>query len=115
MGSLKSMLASNRFSNVILRQLMDSGWATIKLTPQESTALAKVAALAARFFGLPPSEKNSCQRDLIVGYRPYGVEYSRSPKQPDEMETFSADVSSRKLVFPLRDADELNQESCNAF
>lgn len=94
---------------------MDNGWATLKLSPQESTALANIVALAARFFGLPASQKNECQKDLIVGYRPYGIEYSHSPEQPDEMETFSADYSSRKLVFPVRDADNLNQESCTAF
>ncbi|WP_050400011.1 2OG-Fe(II) oxygenase family protein [Bradyrhizobium embrapense] len=96
-------------------RLADEGWAEIQLTPEDAEIIANVVAAAFRFFRADQVEKAKCQVGVGSGYRPYGIEYSRTADRPDEMETFSATASSIGCEYGLAEADELNRQCANAF
>lgn len=109
------MAATVRVPESAFKQLVEEGWSEIQLTLGETEILAGVVSAAFDFFRADPAEKAKCQAGTGIGYRPYGIEYSKAADRPDEMETFSTTVASMTHVYPLRDAAELNRRTAAAF
>jgi isopenicillin N synthase-like dioxygenase len=82
-------------SNEIIEQLQVSGYARLRLPPAVWDSLADVLPVALRFFHKPLNEKLRIAFRDHCGFREMGVEYSKSPERPDQIESFS--VSGRML------------------
>jgi isopenicillin N synthase-like dioxygenase len=87
------------------RDIIDKGYAIVKLGDLDATRLATAVAEAKEFFERPAEEKMShASDDRNYGYRPFGVEYSITPDRPDMNECFTL-WSNRLDLIP--GADEI--------
>jgi isopenicillin N synthase-like dioxygenase len=70
--------------------LINDGYHFLPLDNEARAALSATLHAGYEFFRSPLDEKlkNTLLEDC--GYRPWGVEYSRSPEEPDQMESFTA-------------------------
>ena len=71
------------------------------LTPAAATAVAEAFDAAYPFFRLPLEEKLLNVLPADGGYRPFGIEYSRSPDAPDQIESFTTSYWTRSFVNRL--------------
>jgi isopenicillin N synthase-like dioxygenase len=86
--------------------IIDQGYAVVKLSDLDAGNLKNAIATANRFFRRPVEEKNAHgSTDHNYGYRPFGIEYSVSPDRPDMNECFTL-WSSRLDLIP--EADKIN-------
>jgi isopenicillin N synthase-like dioxygenase len=83
--------------------ILDTGYAVVKLSDIDAANLATALATANRFFERPLDEKmRHGSPDHNYGYRPFGIEYSVSPDRPDMNECFTV-WSSRLDLIPQAD------------
>jgi len=82
------------------RDILDKGYAVVKLDEIDANNLHKAISTAVAFFERPLEEKNAHgSSDHNYGYRPFGIEYSMSPDRPDMNECFTV-WSSRLDLIP---------------
>jgi len=81
----------------IVTQLQVPGYAIVSTSDAVETCMQSVVATAFEFFRLSGSQKlpNHLPHDL--GYRPFAAEYSRSPENRDQVESFSASAKYASL------------------
>ncbi|MHC2432769.1 2OG-Fe(II) oxygenase family protein [Bradyrhizobium sp. USDA 4451] len=109
------MVRTIRASEAVVERIANEAWAEVQLTPLESDAIEQVVAAAIEFFRSPQAMKDTCQIASGVGYRPYGIEYSKASDRPDDMETFSATAASSAHAFDVSVANDLNRACAGAF
>lgn len=72
------------------RDIIDTGYAVVKLSQLDENRLHTAISTAVDFFGRDAEFKNAhASDDFNYGYRPFGVEYSVSPDRPDVNECFT--------------------------
>jgi isopenicillin N synthase-like dioxygenase len=82
------------------RDILDKGYAVVKLNELDAGNLHNAISTAVRFFERPLEEKNAHgSSDHNYGYRPFGIEYSITPERPDMNECFTV-WSSRLDLIP---------------
>ena len=82
------------------RDILDTGYAVVKLSDLDAGNLHNAIATAVRFFERPLVEKRvHGSSDHNYGYRPFGIEYSVTPERPDMNECFTV-WSSRLDLIP---------------
>jgi isopenicillin N synthase-like dioxygenase len=80
--------------------IIDTGYAVVKLSDIDTGRLQTALATANRFFERPLEDKVAHgSTDHNYGYRPFGIEYSISPDRPDMNECFTL-WSSRLDLIP---------------
>lgn len=109
------MATTVRAPGAAFDRLADEGWAEIQLSSEDAQIIAGLVSAALCFFRAAPVEKAKCQAGVGIGFRPYGIEYSRTADRPDEMETFSATAASLALTYTVPEAEELNFRCAAAF
>jgi isopenicillin N synthase-like dioxygenase len=83
--------------------IIDQGYAVVKLSEFDAQNLQSAIATANRFFRRPLEEKiGHGSTDHNYGYRPFGIEYSLTPDRPDMNECFTV-WSSRLDLIPQAD------------
>ncbi len=71
-------------------QLLADGTARIRLSAAAQLALADVRSAAAAFFSQPEQRKRAhATPDMLYGYRPFAMQNSGDPAQPDQNESFA--------------------------
>lgn len=86
------------------QDIIDKGYAVVKLRDVDAANLHNAISTAVRFFERPLEEKNAHgSADHNYGYRPFGVEYSITPERPDMNECFTV-WSSRLDLIPNAEA-----------
>lgn len=92
------------------RDILDRGYAVMKLTDLDATRLQTAIATAVRFFGRPDEEKRRHgSADHNYGYRPFGIEYSVTPERPDMNECFTLWSSRLDLIPHAEGVATLNE------
>jgi isopenicillin N synthase-like dioxygenase len=82
------------------QDIIDTGYAVVKLGDVDTANLHKAISTAVRFFERPLEDKIAHgSTDHNYGYRPFGIEYSVSPERPDMNECFTV-WSSRLDLIP---------------
>jgi isopenicillin N synthase-like dioxygenase len=82
------------------RDIIDKGYAVVKLGELDTANLHNAISTAVRFFERPLAEKSAHgSSDHNYGYRPFGIEYSLTPERPDMNECFTL-WSSRLDLIP---------------
>jgi isopenicillin N synthase-like dioxygenase len=82
------------------RDILDKGYAVVKLNDIDAANLHNAISTAVRFFERPLADKQAHgSSDHNYGYRPFGIEYSMSPDRPDMNECFTV-WSSRLDLIP---------------
>jgi len=90
------------------RDILDQGYAVVKLSDVDAHNLHHAIATAVTFFERPLEDKNAHgSTDHNYGYRPFGVEYSISPDRPDMNECFTVWASRLDLIPNAGDIDDL--------
>jgi isopenicillin N synthase-like dioxygenase len=85
------------------RDLLDQGYAVVKLDEIDAGNLHDAISTAVRFFQEPLDTKLAHgSTDHNYGYRPFGIEYSLTPDRPDMNECFTL-WSSRLDLVPNAD------------
>jgi isopenicillin N synthase-like dioxygenase len=85
------------------RDILDRGYAVVKLGELDAGNLHAAISTAVRFFERPVEEKKvHGSSDHNYGYRPFGIEYSMTPERPDMNECFTL-WSSRLDLIPQAD------------
>ncbi|WP_375490511.1 2-oxoglutarate and iron-dependent oxygenase domain-containing protein [uncultured Jatrophihabitans sp.] len=80
--------------------ILDRGYAVVKLGDIDAGNLRNAISTAVRFFQRPLEDKKQHgSADHNYGYRPFGIEYSRVPERPDMNECFTL-WSSRLDLIP---------------
>jgi isopenicillin N synthase-like dioxygenase len=81
------------------RDILDQGYAVVKLADVDSANLHNAISTAVEFFERPLEDKKAHgSSDHNYGYRPYGIEYSVSPDRPDMNECFTLWASRLDLI-----------------
>lgn len=80
-------------------QILTAGYALVQLSAADRETLAEVRGAAAAFFaeGTPRKLRHGDGQGLY-GYRPYGMQDSGSPDQPDECESFAYWADRPQLI-----------------
>jgi isopenicillin N synthase-like dioxygenase len=90
------------------RDILDSGYAVVKLSDIDAGNLHRAIGTAVEFFQRPLDTKNAHgSTDHNYGYRPFGIEYSISPDRPDMNECFTVWSSRLDLIPNAQDIPEL--------
>jgi isopenicillin N synthase-like dioxygenase len=90
------------------QDILDRGYAVVKLSDLDTTNLHNAISTAVRFFERPLEEKHAHgSTDHNYGYRPFGIEYSISPDRPDMNECFTLWSSRLDLIPNATDIPEL--------
>jgi isopenicillin N synthase-like dioxygenase len=90
------------------RDIVDRGYAVVKLSDVDTINLHNAISTAVTFFERPLEEKNAHgSTDHNYGYRPFGIEYSVSPDRPDMNECFTLWSSRLDLIPNAADLPEL--------
>ena len=90
------------------RDILDHGYAVVKLSDLDTAALHHAIDTANEFFELPLDVKNAHgSTDHNYGYRPFGIEYSVTPDRPDMNEVFTLWASRLDLIPDAQDVSEL--------
>jgi isopenicillin N synthase-like dioxygenase len=88
------------------RDIIDRGYALVRLDDQDAATLASALDEARAFFRQPEQFKLShASDDRNYGYRPFGIEYSITPDRPDVNECFTL-WSDRLDLIPAADEIE---------
>ena len=94
------------------RDILDSGYAVVKLSDLDTDNLRTAISTAVDFFRRPLEEKMAHgSADHNYGYRPFGIEYSRVPERPDMNECFTLWSSRLDLIPEAGEIDDL----CESF
>jgi isopenicillin N synthase-like dioxygenase len=90
------------------RDLIDTGYAVVKLDAAGAARLKQALSTAVAFFERPDEEKVAHgSSDHNYGYRPFGIEYSISPDRPDMNECFTLWANRLDLIPNAADIPEL--------
>jgi isopenicillin N synthase-like dioxygenase len=90
------------------RDIVDRGYAVVKLTDLDAGNLKTAISTAVQFFERPLEDKMAHgSTDHNYGYRPFGIEYSRVPERPDMNECFTLWSSRLDLIPNATDIDDL--------
>ncbi len=90
------------------RDIVDQGYAIVKLADADRNALQHAIATANEFFARDVEFKNAHgSTDHNYGYRPFGIEYSITPDRPDMNEVFTLWASRLDLIPNAQDIPEL--------
>ena len=90
------------------RDILDQGYAVVKLDDVDAFNLHNAISTAVKFFERPLEDKAAHgSTDHNYGYRPFGVEYSISPDRPDMNECFTVWASRLDLIPNAGDIDDL--------
>ena len=90
------------------RDILDQGYAVVKLSDLDAGRLQTAIGTAVEFFRRPDEEKvKHGSDDHNYGYRPFGIEYSISPERPDMNECFTLWASRLDLIPNAGDIDDL--------
>jgi isopenicillin N synthase-like dioxygenase len=90
------------------RDILDHGYAVVKLSELDTHNLHHAISTAVEFFRRPLEEKNAHgSTDHNYGYRPFGIEYSVTPDRPDMNEVFTLWASRLDLIPNAADIPEL--------
>jgi isopenicillin N synthase-like dioxygenase len=90
------------------QDILDKGYAVVKLADVDAANLHTAISTAVRFFERPLEEKQAHgSTDHNYGYRPFGVEYSISPDRPDMNECFTLWSSRLDLIPNAADIPDL--------
>ncbi|SHG67128.1 Isopenicillin N synthase [Jatrophihabitans endophyticus] len=90
------------------RDIIDHGYAVVKLADLDAANLDKAISTAVAFFQRPLEDKMAHgSTDHNYGYRPFGIEYSISPERPDMNECFTVWSSRLDLIPNAQDIPEL--------
>lgn len=88
--------------------ILDHGYAVVKLNDLDTRNLASALSTAVRFFRRPVEDKMAHgSSDHNYGYRPFGIEYSITPERPDMNECFTLWSSRLDLIPNAADIDDL--------
>jgi isopenicillin N synthase-like dioxygenase len=91
------------------RDIIDKGYAVVKLGAIDAARLHAAIDTAVDFFQRPLAEKNlHGSADHNYGYRPFGIEYSVTPDRPDMNECFTLWSSRLDLIPNAADIRDLN-------
>ena len=92
------------------RDLIDHGYAVVKLDDIDAGRLSTAISTAVRFFQRPEQDKlKHGSDDHNYGYRPFGIEYSITPDRPDMNECFTLWSSRLDLIPNSDDITELTE------
>jgi len=92
------------------RDILDQGYAVVKLSDVDADNLHNAITTAVKFFERPLEEKNAHgSTDHNYGYRPFGIEYSVSPERPDMNECFTLWSSRLDLIPNADDIPDLTE------
>jgi isopenicillin N synthase-like dioxygenase len=90
------------------RDILDQGYAVVKLSDVDTANLHRAISTAVTFFERPLEDKTAHgSTDHNYGYRPFGIEYSISPDRPDMNECFTVWASRLDLIPNAEDIPEL--------
>jgi isopenicillin N synthase-like dioxygenase len=88
--------------------IIDTGYAVVKLSTVDTARLQDALATANRFFERPLEDKLvHGSTDHNYGYRPFGIEYSISPDRPDMNECFTLWSSRLDLIPNAADIEDV--------
>jgi isopenicillin N synthase-like dioxygenase len=98
-------------------RLTADGFLRIRLVSEASEAILATFKVGYPFFHQSSAEKVLNVLSEDGGYRPLGIEYSRSPDAPDQIETFTASDRTRTTAnaLPTTSAQLLHQRMLVAF
>ena len=90
------------------RDILDHGYCVVKLSELDTGNLRRAIDTAVDFFARPLDDKLAHgSSDHNYGYRPFGVEYSKTPERPDMNECFTVWSSRLDLIPNAQDVAEL--------
>lgn len=90
--------------------IIDQGYAVVRLSDLDANRLQTAIATANRFFERPLEDKIAHgSTDHNYGYRPFGIEYSRVPERPDMNECFTVWSSRLDLIPNAEDIDDVTE------
>jgi len=85
-----------------LRQpLVSVGYVLLKTSENLQERVKEVFDAARLFFSESLNDKIANMLPEETGYRPFGVEYSRSPEEPDQIESFTVTARHQELAAEL--------------
>jgi isopenicillin N synthase-like dioxygenase len=106
-------IVTSAISNPISRaasDIIDTGYAVVKLSDIDTDRLQTALATANRFFERPLEDKVAHgSTDHNYGYRPFGIEYSVSPDRPDMNECFTLWSSRLDLIPNAADIHDVTE------
>jgi isopenicillin N synthase-like dioxygenase len=92
------------------RDILDQGYAVVKLRELDARNLHTAIDTAVKFFERPLEDKLAHgSTDHNYGYRPFGIEYSLTPDRPDMNECFTLWSSRLDLIPNADDIPELTE------
>lgn len=92
------------------RDIIENGYAVVKLADLDASRLTSAIATAVDFFQRPEEDKlKHGSDDHNYGYRPFGIEYSITPDRPDMNECFTLWSSRLDLIPNSSDIVELTE------
>jgi isopenicillin N synthase-like dioxygenase len=102
-------LAQN-IPETVLETFRIEGYLRLELACTTAKAVADAFDAAFTFFHSPLEEKLLNMLPADGGYRPFGIEYSRSPDVPDQIESFTTSYWTHSLVdrLPTASARQLH-------
>jgi isopenicillin N synthase-like dioxygenase len=92
---------AQRIPETALETFQIEGYLRLQLARTTAKAVADAFDAAFTFFHSPLEEKLLNVLPADGGYRPFGIEYSRSPDVPDQIESFTTSYWTRALVDGL--------------
>jgi len=91
------------------RDIIDNGYAVVTLDDLDAANLRTAISTAVEFFQRPQADKLAHgSSDHNYGYRPFGIEYSKTPDRPDMNECFTLWSSRLDLIPNAADITDLN-------
>jgi isopenicillin N synthase-like dioxygenase len=92
------------------RDIIESGYAVVKLGDVDATHLTTAISTAVDFFQRSEEDKlKHGSDDHNYGYRPFGIEYSITPDRPDMNECFTLWSSRLDLIPNSSDIEDLTE------
>jgi isopenicillin N synthase-like dioxygenase len=102
--------ASGAVISKAAQDILDSGYAVVKLSELDEANLHTAIDTAVDFFQRPLEDKKSHgSSDHNYGYRPFGIEYSVTPDRPDMNECFTLWSSRLDLIPNAQDIPQLTE------
>jgi isopenicillin N synthase-like dioxygenase len=111
------MLPPEDFSSDFFDCFLSTGFASTSIPETFRRQLNETFRTGANFFRSDIRDKMAARLPSDNGYRPLGIEYSRIPSRPDEMETFSVNhqLTAGGQGLSSTIAKDLHQQMLNLF
>lgn len=103
---------AQKIPETVLETFRIEGYLRLELACTTAKAVADAFDAAFTFFHSPLDEKLRNMLPADGGYRPFGIEYSRSPDIPDQIESFTTSYWTRSFVdhLPTVSARQLHEK-----